>query len=152
MTSRSPSAAKLRLLLRELGAELAQLNHRVGTHTELRDGDLACLDLLAREGPLSPSALARLMHLHPATMTGVLDRLEKSGWIGRERDQSDRRAVLIRAIGGRARELMGLYAGMNEAIDRIAARYDGNEIAVINDFLVRLIEAGRAANAALARD
>jgi DNA-binding MarR family transcriptional regulator len=107
---------------------------------------LACLDFLARKGPLSPSGLARLLQVHPATMTGVLDRLEAEGWIARQRDPDDRRAVLIRVIGGRVRELMGHYAGMNEAIDRIAAGYDAEQIAVISDFLTRLVEAGRAAS------
>lgn len=152
MNSRSQHSAKIRLLLRELSAELAQLNHRVGARAELRDGDLACLDLITREGPLGPSALARLTHVHPATMTGMLDRLEKAGWIVRERAPVDRRAVVIRAAGARTRELMGLYAGMNDAIDRIVAHYDARDVAVIGDFLVGLIEAGRTANAVLAGD
>jgi DNA-binding MarR family transcriptional regulator len=150
MGSRAKNAAAVRQLLRELSAQLSQLNHRVGARARLKDGDLACLDFVARKGPLSPSTLARLMQVHPATMTGMLDRLEAEGWIVRERDPGDRRAVLIRAVGGRARELMGHYAGMNDAIDRIAARYDAEQITVISDFLTRLVEAGRAANKDLA--
>src|SRR6202035_2803378 len=67
--------------LRELGIQLALLNHQVGAHLELRDVDLDCLNLLDRHGPLSPSALARVAGLHPATMTGILDRLENNGWV-----------------------------------------------------------------------
>jgi DNA-binding MarR family transcriptional regulator len=136
--------------MRELGAELGQLGHRVGTRTGLRDGDLATLDLLGREGPLSPTALARAMQVHPATMTGVLDRLEQQGWVQRERDPTDRRAVLIHPVAARAREMMGHYAGMNGAIERIAASYSPAELAVIADFLSRLIEAGRGENETLA--
>jgi MarR family len=41
----------------------------------------SCLDLITRHGPLSPSAPARRAGLHPATMTGILDRLERGGWV-----------------------------------------------------------------------
>src|SRR3982751_2815391 len=72
--------------LREMSTQLSLLNHHVGTHLELKDGDFACLALIAREGVLNPSVLARRAGLHPATMTGVLDRLQRAGWIIRERD------------------------------------------------------------------
>jgi DNA-binding MarR family transcriptional regulator len=136
--------------MRELGAELGQLGHRVGGKTGLRDGDLATLDLLGRKGAMSPSALARAMQMHPATMTGVLDRLEADGWIARERDPGDRRAVLIRIAPSRAREMSGHYAGMNGAIDKIAASYRAEELEAIIDFLQRLVEAGREENLRLA--
>lgn len=149
MKTRVQNAAAVRLLLRELSAELGQLNHRVGARAGLKDGDLACLDLLGREGPMSPTALARAMQVHPATMTGVIDRLEGDGWVLRERDPADRRAVQIRIVPGRVRDMMGLYGGMNGAIDRIAQSYDAAQLAVIGDFLVRLVDAGKAANADL---
>jgi len=72
--------------LRELRNQLALLNHQVSDRLALKDVDLECLELIARHGPLSPSALARRAGLHPATMTGILDRLQKGGWIVRDRD------------------------------------------------------------------
>src|SRR5882672_2629755 len=85
--------------LRELRMQLSLLNLHVGAHLDLKDVDLDCVDLISSHGPLSPSALARRAGLHPATMTGILDRLEKGGWIVRERDPgaADRRAVSLRA-------------------------------------------------------
>src|SRR5882672_3213850 len=83
---------------------------------DLRAGDLGCLNLIARHGPLSPSALARLARLHPATMTGVLDRLERGGWITRDRDPADRRAVLVTSRKDRGAEVFARYAGMNASM------------------------------------
>lgn len=131
--------------LRELSIQLSLLNHQVGAHLDLRDVDLDCLDLVARYGPLSPSALARRAGLHPATMTGILDRLERAGWISRDRDPADRRAVTISARRERAGEVLTLYAGMNGSMDRLCAGYSEEELAVLADFLRRTSEAGRDA-------
>jgi DNA-binding MarR family transcriptional regulator len=130
--------------------QLALLNYRVGSELELKDVDLDCLDILDRYGPLSPSALARRAGMHPATMTGVLDRLERGGWIARERDPSDRRAVVVRTLRDRYAELLRLYSGMNRSMNKILAGYSDSELQVIADFMGRTVEAGRAATDALA--
>lgn len=141
---------EVRSLLRELGGQLALLNRQVGSHVELRDIDVSCLDLLARQGSMSPTALAKAAGVHPATLTGILDRLEEGGWIARERDPEDRRAVLVHPLGKRAPELISLYAGMNGAIEAICAGYGPGELTTIADFLARVTAAGRVANAELA--
>jgi DNA-binding MarR family transcriptional regulator len=145
-------SAAIKQSLRELGSQLALLNRHVGARLELKDVDFDCLDLIAQHGPLSPSALARRAGLHPATLTGILDRLERGGWVARERDPSDRRAVLIRALHGRNAELVRLYSGMNTAMDRICAGYTEAQLQVIADFLERTAHAGGSASAELAGD
>ena len=136
--------------LRELGNQLRMLNYNVSGKLAMKDIDLDCLDIIARHGPLSPSALSRRTGLHPATMTGILDRLERGGWIARERDPADRRAVLLRAERTRSAEIFTLYAGMNGAMDDICDTYDDTELAVLADFLRRCVDAGRDATETLA--
>ncbi len=136
--------------LRELSIQLTLLNRQVVAHLDFNDGDLPCLDLIARHGPLSPSALARRAGLHPATVTGVLDRLERGGWIVRERDPSDRRAVTVRALRDRNSELIGLYSGMSTAMDDVCARYTEAELELLGDFLRRTSQAGQHATGQLA--
>jgi DNA-binding MarR family transcriptional regulator len=137
--------------LRELRNQLSLLNHHVGARIELRDVDLDCLELLNRHGPLSPSALARRAGLHPATMTGILDRLERGGWIARDRDPDDRRAVVVRVLRDRGGELFRLYAGMNASLDRICAGYSDDQLELLAEFLRRTTDAGRDATEELAR-
>ena len=79
-------ATEIKESLRDLSIELSLLNRQVVTRIDLKDGDLPCMELIARQGPLSPTALARRAGLHPATVTGILDRLERGGWVVRERD------------------------------------------------------------------
>ena len=138
--------------LRDLSNQISLLNHQVSGRLDLKDVDLDCLDLISQHGPLSPTAIARWAGLHPATMTGILDRLERQGWIARERDAADRRAVLIRALPDRAKELFGLYAGMDGSLDAICDGYDEAQLEVIADFLGRATTAGHRATAELAPD
>jgi DNA-binding MarR family transcriptional regulator len=139
--------------LRDLGGELGRLNQSVGGRLDLKGTDLACLDLITREGPLSPSALARRAALHPATVTGILDRLERDGWVVRERDPGDRRGVVVRAERGRGAEILRLYlvdSGMNTAMDEICAQYEPADLELVAGFMRRTAQAGAAAAAKLA--
>ena len=131
---------------------MALLNHQSGARLELKDVDLDCLDLISRHGPLSPSTLARRAGLHPATMTGILDRLERGGWITRDRDPDDRRAVAIRALRDRGAEVFRLYAGMNSKLDELCAGYSDDQLELLADFLRRTTDAGRDATDELASD
>ncbi|VVJ23988.1 Transcriptional regulator [Amycolatopsis camponoti] len=151
-TRRRRSTVEVKESLRDLRNQLSLLNHQVSAHLALKDVDLDCLELIGRHGPLSPSALARRAGLHPATMTGILDRLQKGGWIVRERDPeaADRRAVAVRAVRGRNAELFRLYAGMNTAMDDLCAGYSEEELALIAGFLRRATSAGNAATGDLA--
>jgi DNA-binding MarR family transcriptional regulator len=131
--------------LRELRIELAVLNHRVGSKIEIKDIDLDCLDVIVRHGPLSPTALARRVGIHLATMTGILARLESGGWIVRDRVDNDRRAVLVRGVPDKQRDIVRLYGGMNNALDEILDSYSDDQIDLVVDFLRRCTQAGQMA-------
>jgi DNA-binding MarR family transcriptional regulator len=129
--------AKAKQSLRELRIELAVLNYRVGSRVEVKDVDFNCLDMIMRHGPIGPSALARRIGVHLATMTGILDRLERGGWIVRDRVENDRRAVRVRGVADKQRDIIGLYDGMNRSLDEILDHYSDDEIDLIIDFLDR---------------
>jgi DNA-binding MarR family transcriptional regulator len=135
----------LRTALREANTYLTFLNQQIGGLIELKGNDIECLDQIGRHGPLSPGDLGRRTGLHPATLTGILDRLERGGWIVRERSPTDRRSVQLRALPNRGAELYGLYGPMNSVMDGIFAEYKTEELEVIADFLRRTADAARAA-------
>jgi DNA-binding MarR family transcriptional regulator len=145
------AVAAVRRALRATVTQLSLLNHQVGGRLEMRPGDLYCLDLIDSHGPLSPSTLSRMAGLHPATMTGILDRLERGRWIERERDPADRRGVRLRVLRERRPEILALYAGMNDALDRICAAYTPEQLDLIAGFLAQSTEAARTATSDLAR-
>ncbi|MFE7722701.1 MarR family winged helix-turn-helix transcriptional regulator [Nocardia rhizosphaerihabitans] len=138
--------------LRDVRGQLALLNRKVGTHLELKDIDFDCLDLVTSHSPLSPSALAKQAGLHPATLTGILDRLERGGWILRERATGDRRAVVVRSRPERLGEVYDLLSGMNTAVDNLCADYTSDQLELLAGFLDRVIIAGREAAEGLDKD
>ena len=132
-------ADALRNTLRQLRIELAVATRRVATATGLNDSDLDVLDVLARYGPQSPTALARRMGIHPATMTGVLTRLEKAGWIDRRRDKTDRRSVQVEPSG--FNRLTVLYGDANARLDAIALKVTPEAGTAILDYLEQVCTA-----------
>ena len=151
---RRRTTAGIKESLRELSVQLALLNHQVGAQVSMRDVDFSCLDLINRHGPLSPTELARRAGLHPATITGVVDRLQRDGWVTRDRDPeaADRRAVTLRAQRGRAVELFELYSAMNSSMDVVCSTYADSELELLADFLRRTTDAGQSATNLLARN
>jgi DNA-binding MarR family transcriptional regulator len=139
----------VRQSLRDLAVQLSLLTHQIGGRLDLKGTDLDCLDLIDRYGPIGPGALARRTGLHPATMTGIIDRLERGGWITRERDPNDRRAITVRLVRTRGRQILRLFGGMNTAMTQICAGYTDDELAVIADFVRRTAEAATDAAAEL---
>jgi len=146
---RSQLNQEIRMALRDVSAQLSLLTRRISGHLDLKDTDLQCLDLIDAQGPLSPSTLARLAGVHPATMTGVIDRLERGGWITRERDPGDRRGVLLRALRGRRLDVLRLASGMNAEMAKICAGYEDRDLQTIARFLRQTAAAGRTASAQL---
>ncbi|UPK73625.1 MarR family transcriptional regulator [Nocardioidaceae bacterium SCSIO 66511] len=130
--------------LRALNNELTMLDLRVGSGVGLKSIDLECLDIISRRGPMTPSAVGRLSGLHPATLTGILDRLQKSGWIERSRDPdaADRRTVVVRALPDRLPELYAGYRGMNDSVDALCADFTAEQLETIDAFLSRVAQAG----------
>ena len=54
-----------------------------------------CLLALYENGPLPPSQIAKHMMVNSSTVTGIIDRLEQKGLVGRSRISLDRRVITI---------------------------------------------------------
>lgn len=54
---------------------------------------LVIMQVLRKEGSMAPSAIGRSVALSQATVTTILDRLDKAGYTRRERSEKDKRVV-----------------------------------------------------------
>src|SRR5918997_2193098 len=60
--------------------------------------DLQCISILASTGPITAGRLAEEMGLTTGSVTGVIDRMERAGYVRRERDPNDGRRVIVRPV------------------------------------------------------
>jgi len=82
--------------LRQL-MQLAQTrSKKIRKETGITGPQLLAMKTLADSPDLSISALARSIYLHPATVVGIVDRLEGKGLVERTPSKKDRRQVNVR--------------------------------------------------------
>ena len=132
--------------IREMGVVMTVLNLRAGEQVGLRDVEMKALDVLMRDGAMSAKALGQRLGMHPATMTGILDKLEKAGWVTRERDPEDRRVVLIQPVREKVGEIVRLFNGMNAMATQMLDRYDTPQLETIADFLDSVVRMAKDAS------
>jgi DNA-binding MarR family transcriptional regulator len=131
---------------REMAVVMTVLNLRAGEQVGLRDVELKALDVLMRDGAMSAKALGQRLGMHPATMTGILDKLEKTGWVTRERSPEDRRVVLIQPVRERVGEIVRLFTGMNMSAIEKLDRYDTEKLETIAEFMDMMVDMAKEAS------
>jgi DNA-binding MarR family transcriptional regulator len=103
--------------------------------------DHKCADILLRSGPITAGELAQRTGLTTGAITGVIDRLEKAGFVRRSKDPSDRRRVVVEPLPQRiGREIGPLFESMARLMAELCADYSTEELAVIRDFTARAHE------------
>jgi DNA-binding MarR family transcriptional regulator len=106
----------------------------------LTPAGMATLMTLAQHGESTHRALAQRCFVRPATLTGVVDTLERDGMVERRRDDADRRAVrLVLTPAGRAR-VAALRDVMVSGRALTSVDADPTKEAVIREFLLELID------------
>jgi DNA-binding MarR family transcriptional regulator len=114
-------------------------NHAVAQRLGLGPTDSQFMTLLDVHGPLSPGRLAELSGLTSGTVTGVLDRLEKAGFVVRDRDPDDRRKVIVRRDEQAfAERLAPQYEPYDTYTREMLARRSPEELVAIRDFVREL--------------
>jgi DNA-binding MarR family transcriptional regulator len=81
--------------LRRIFKALQNFSHEVSTKFGITGPQLWVLKTIYQNGSLPLGELSKKMYMHPSTITGVVDRLEKKGYVSRDRDQVDRRVVKV---------------------------------------------------------
>jgi MarR family transcriptional regulator, organic hydroperoxide resistance regulator len=106
----------------------------------LTPAGMATLMALAQHGESTHRAVAQRCFVRPATLTGVVDTLERDGLVERRRDDADRRSVrLILTPAGRARAAaLGALIRSGRSLTSVDA--DPAKAAVIREFLLEVID------------
>jgi MarR family transcriptional regulator, organic hydroperoxide resistance regulator len=113
-------------------------NQRVAEQIGLHLTDMQCMNVLELMGPSTPGQLAAHTGLTTGGVTVMLDRLEKAGFVKRERNPNDRRSVLVRVNARKLQKIHALYSGINEQVEAFLSDTPEDELQSVVTFLSRM--------------
>ena len=129
--TRAALLQELENAMRKASAQGTMFAKTVADRAGISSSDMDCMDFLNIEGRMTAGRLAELTGLTTGAITGVIDRLEKAGFVRRERDVDDRRKVFIAPVPERMMEIGRFYTLMQRAMEKQSEGYSDSELKVL---------------------
>jgi DNA-binding MarR family transcriptional regulator len=131
--------------MREFMARAVLFQDAVARSGGLNGSDLQAVSILMSEGPATPGELADRTGLTAGgSITALVDRLERAGYVRRERDAADRRRVLVTAVPEKVFEKVGpVYGRIAERWTEYLDTLTADQIEFATDLLTRAAEINR---------
>src|ERR1700754_3603019 len=117
----------------------------VASRVGISSSDLECLDFLNLEGRVTAGRLAEVTGLTTGAITGVVDRLEKAGFVRRARDDSDRRKVFIELVPENIAKIGRFYEHLQRSMQQVWSTYSDAELKLLLRFTTQGAETMLAA-------
>ncbi|MGD9530915.1 MarR family transcriptional regulator [Pseudonocardia sp.] len=103
--------------------------------------DEKVLEIVARHGTSTPGEIGERTGLAPASVTGVLDRLEAKGYVRRTPSATDRRRVEVTHEPAHARAVEELFTGLLAGLAEVYARYSTDDLELVAGYVEATTEA-----------
>ncbi|MEV0982305.1 MarR family transcriptional regulator [Streptomyces sp. NPDC049915] len=146
---RAETLGRLMAVGREHSGVTVMFHSAIAAKQGLNATEEKTLDLLERHGPLTAKDLARLTGLAPASVTGLVDRLESKGFARRVKHPTDKRRVLVELNADRVGELAVFFEDWARDIVEACEEFSTEELDTVVRFLAVMAERQRAAAARL---
>lgn len=132
------------LLLRRLTVEVDAVGDRFARLHGLGRTDVralvAIMDAARGRDALTAGALGAAVELSSASVTALVDRLERAGHVHRVRDPEDRRRVVLRMTDSAMAAGAAFFGGLQRDLVTAMGAYTDEELAVVRRFLVEMTE------------
>ena len=135
--SQDRAMRRLTTALRRMGTASAVHSQSVAKRVGLSSVDLECLDMIYLSGPVTAGQIAQHTKFTTGAVTGLIDRLEKKGYVERVEDPKDRRKVVVRIVPENIRPIQDLYVPMSEATTALMKRYRDDQLETMAEFIER---------------
>ncbi|KUM76604.1 MULTISPECIES: MarR family winged helix-turn-helix transcriptional regulator [Streptomyces] len=135
---------------REQSGATVMFHTAVAAKRGLNPTETKALDLLERHGPLTAKELAASTRLAPASVTGLVDRLEAKGLVRRVAHPTDKRRVLIEPDRDNLAELFAFFEEYARDIAAACEPFTTDELETVIRFLDVMTDQQRQAAARLA--
>ena len=120
-----------------------EIGKKIGETLGVNVTDMAALEQLLNNGPLTPSQLAERLKVTTAAATQIVDRLERAGHVSRERKASDRRKIFVVPVEASVERAFEQLAPMLDGLDGVIAGLTPAERQVIEGFLDQVVDVYR---------
>ena len=150
-TGRRELADQLFLAGREHSAATVMFHASLAGQRGLASTDTKTLDTLLRLGPLTAGELAQHTGLATASVTALIDRLERKGMVRRVRDPQDRRRVIVEPVRKQSAADHALFTSIRRSYEGLLDRYTDEQLETILDFLRQSAATTRRVTADLER-
>ncbi len=132
-------------LVRELGVEAQQIAHAFAAEQGLHDTDLrALLHVMRAENsghPTTAGGLGAVLGITSGAVTGVVDRLVRSGHVERRADDRDRRKVVLRYAPSARAVAEEFFAPLGMVSNQVMSRFSATELQTVRRFLRQMTDA-----------
>ncbi|MFI6322832.1 MarR family winged helix-turn-helix transcriptional regulator [Nonomuraea sp. NPDC050556] len=122
----------------DLSIALDFIGNAAAERIGINQTDLICLNLLVRQGPMSPSQVAAVLGLSTAAISAMARRLESGGYAYREIDPVDRRRILMHASPAGTQRAFGLFDDLYQAMTGLVDGYGAEDaeklVRMLGDF------------------
>ena len=107
--------------------------------------DLVCFAYVMEAGdsPVTAGDLAVRAHVTTGAVTGILNRLERGGFVTRQPDPADRRRVRVVAVPDVVERVVAVYGPFYARLAELFAQYSADELALLTDWFTRAGELAR---------
>lgn len=98
------------------------------------------LRIIGKFPNISSGELARVLHVHPSTLTGVLQRLEHQGLVVRARDREDGRRALFSLTRVGEKQAGPAEYSVESAVRRLLERAKPQQVEVARELMMELAQ------------
>lgn len=132
-------AAALGEAVRAYQAAVDDFDRETARLLNINQTDLRCLEILLQDlSQAAPTELASRLGLTTGSVTPMLDRLERRGYLTRSPHPTDRRKTIVQATPKAVHDANALVAPLvTEAAETLLGRYTVAEIELLIDFTRR---------------
>lgn len=131
---------KIMMRLRRIIREMSRHSKYIQEAYQITVPQLLCLQEVYEHGPMSIGGLTKIVFLNNSTVTGIVDRLEKRGYLKRTRISNDRRQVHLEITEEGARFLETAPTPLQQRFMEKLTELDAEKIETILWALEVLVE------------
>ena len=130
---------------REMSIDAVMFHQALADELGLYITDHKCMTIIHRFGAMPAGKLGEMTGLTTGAITGMIDRLEKAGYVRRTNDPKDRRKTIVESVRNKIleRKIEMIFTPLHERMHRFLSSYSDSELSFLLDAMSKLIEQTR---------